>query len=118
MKTYFSDCVNTHVLEVETHNQRAGSCHCWEKLTPPFSINTDLSLSIPLAEIIIIEVFIQIIQRTDLSISVGLAGTPSKHPYRANYFARKGNNTFPEACVTKPKIVLTYCVLQFSPTSH
>jgi hypothetical protein len=76
------------------------------KTNSPFTINTDLPSGIPLAKIIVIEAFIQIIQRTDLSIGVGPAGTPSKHPYRAYYFAGNDNRDFLEARVTKPEIVI------------
>jgi hypothetical protein len=47
----------------------------------PLTINIDIPSDILLAEIIIIEAFIQIIQMTDLSIGVGLAGTSSKFLY-------------------------------------
>jgi hypothetical protein len=76
-KTHVLDRVNTHVSEVETYDQRASSCHFQGKPTPPtFSINTDLPSGIPLAEIIIIKAFIQIIQRINLKHRSGTSCHP------------------------------------------
>jgi hypothetical protein len=55
-----------------------------------------------LAEIILIKAFIHILLKTDLSIGVRSAGTPSKHPYRSSLFCRKSPKNFLEACCDVP----------------
>jgi hypothetical protein len=81
------------------------------KTDSPFTINTYLHSSIPLTEIIVIETFIQIIQKIDQSIGVKPTDTPSKHFFWAYYFAVKDSINSPEARVTKPEIILTHTLV-------
>jgi hypothetical protein len=56
-ETHVPEDTKAHILEVETHDQRAGSLYFWGKPTPSFSINTNLPSGIPLAEIIVIKAY-------------------------------------------------------------
>jgi hypothetical protein len=72
----------------------------------------------------LVEIFkalIHILPRTYLSIRVGPAGTPDKHPYRPSLFCRESTKNFLEACAANQKLSSQFGVVSgndFSFVSH